>query len=379
MQALFASAPVQWPTFGGNTAHTGFIPIDLNIEQVMDVNKLVWTRNLTTELSYSTIFANTLLVTSTNSFTNVSKLFVLNALTGYMIHTINLTAADSNEPAIGRYEYMAYVQTIGTVRGIYLQAINLITGDIQWTAVADTQGSKYPYGTTPGSKYIYMPGGVYNEELYAVDPYNGSIIYRAQVFPRTFACDWWTPTVYNKRIFIHSQPGQGTLGGFGEINPDTGPELWSIVLNNTWDGYSTYWEPVIMNDVALVSTRQESFSLQFHGLHVPPIVKGSFQDYTPSTDGVSAYFTCKDGIHQVLIRSGKLQRLFACKNCAGQPIVTNHHLIISSNGNGTIIFNKESGQISMQVEETGNLAVHPQAKILYIINSDTGMVVAYAI
>ena len=392
-QLIITSPSAQWPTFGGNTAHTGFISIDLNIDQIVESKKAVWTSNLTTGLSYSTVFADVLLVTSNHFFTGESKLFILNALTGNRIHTINLTAASSTGPPIGGYEYMAYVQTIGKDEGIYLQAINLITGDIKWIAKADSQWADYPYGTTPGSKYLYMPGGEFNGDLYAVDPYNGSIIYQKSVFPGGFSCDWWTPTVYNDRVFVHSQPGEGYQGGFAEVNPDTGAELWSITLNSQWDGYSTYWESSIMNDIALITTRREVFSLQFHALNLsshdilwsyscaktPPIVKGSFQDYTPSTDGVSGYFTCRDGIYQVSLINGQLVRLFHCDNCAGQPIITNNHLIISSNGSGTMIFNKQSGAISMQLEESGNLAVHPQAKMLYITNSDTGIVVAYAI
>ncbi|CAF1004166.1 unnamed protein product [Didymodactylos carnosus] len=395
-QSIVASRSFQWPTFGGSPAHTGFIPINLNIESTTDQvtdPKLVWTGNLTRGLSYSTLFADTLLVTGSSRLTGDSKLFVLNALTGKVIHTIDLHAASYTGPPVGGFEYMAYVQSVGDLQGIYLQAINLITGDIKWTARGGAQWPSYPYGATPGLNYIYMAGGTYNGQLFAVDPYNGTIVFNTGVVVSSFSCDWWTPTVYNNRVFYNSQPGQGSNGVFGEANPDTGAVLWSVPLNSEWDGYSTYWVPAIMNDIALVSTRRTYGSIEFHAIGLNShdilwsyscpkasvIVNGSFKDFSPSTDGISAYFTCADGIHQVRTKSGQLVKIFSCENCAGQPIVTKDFLIISSDGNGTMIFNRKSGAISMHFEESGNLALHSSAKMLYITNSVTGTVFAYAI
>ncbi|CAF1110265.1 unnamed protein product [Rotaria sordida] len=395
-QSIIASRSIQWPAFGGSTAHTGFIPINLTIESTTDQltnPKLVWMNNLTKGLSYSTIFADTLLVTSSNRSTDDSRLFVLNALTGKLIHRIDLQAASYTGPPVGGFEYMTYVQSVGTLEGLYLQAINLITGDIKWTAKGGAQWPTYPYGATPGLKYIYMAGGIFNGELYAVDPYNGTIIFDTCVFCSSFSCDWWTPTVHNNRLFYNSQPGEGSNGSFGEANPDNGTVLWSVSLSSEWDGYSTYWVPAIINDIALVSTRRTFNSIEFHAINLSShnilwtyscprtsvIVNGSFQDFSSSTDGISAYFTCANGIHQVLTTNGRLVQIYFCQNCAGQPIVTNDSLISSSNGNGTMIFNKKSGAISMRFEESGSLALHPDAKILYITNAINGIVVAYVI
>ena len=340
-----------WSVFGGDVSHTGYSDINLLFNPMSSSLKSIelWNYTSLSPLTYGTIANDTYYTISVGLIVDA-----INATNGKLISSQPLGHGTYLSPPIV-YNNQIIIQSIEdqneleTIDSFSMNGIPYPTWEIQ----VDSKPAVYPYGTTPYDGVIYFAGGKYNGEMIAVSAVDGRYLWTASI-PANYGCDYWTPTVYDGRLFMNSQPGEGNSGYLAEIDNETGTVLWLTNLTSTWDGFSTYWVPSMANDIAIVNTRN-SDNLHVAGLNLtshriewrylscqkPDGFNGSFVDYTAATDGMNAYFVCGDGIKSFDLLSGNIKNVYDCDDCGGQPIITNDCVIVNSK-EGIKIFNKKT-------------------------------------
>eukprot|EP01084_Bolivina_argentea_P105468 188870_1 len=372
-----------WPVFGGDSAHTGYKNIDL----LTNGNAtLLWSKTILPSLTYATISNNKYYTISGKRFNSLGyNLYILNALTGDQIESINIGEGDSIGPPI-EANGQIIINMVGSNEGLYIKSYVNNNYNMKWQATGGAQWPNYPYGVTPSDidTTIYFAGGTYNGEMYAVNGLNGISEFTAHI-PTGFGCDYWAPTVYKGRVFMNAQPGEGN-GYLAEIDTINGNVLKEIDLPSEWDGYTTGWVTSIANNIAIASNRSNS-RLGYNGIDLstykiiwnhqcakPSTFTGSFLDYTAATDGIYVFIVCKDEILSLSLINGVLIKNYYCSNCGGQPIVTNDVLIVNSE-EGVKIFNKISTQLIQILNNSGMIALYQNK--LYVTNQQDGSISAY--
>jgi len=273
-------------------------------------------------------------------------------------------------PTIG-YNGLLYIQEIGLNEGINLYGVNMTTLQIQWRGSGSSQWATFPYGTASSDSLglVYMPGGTYGGVMYAIDSSTGTTKWSKSMYSTGFGCDWWAPSVYeDNRVFFSTQPGEGNSGMIGETDAQTGVVLWHLNLFSAWDGYSTYWVPVVSNDIAFATNRTGSI-LGIAGVDINAqsllwtyrctkptgFPTGTIQDYSPATDGTYVFFTCVEGLFVFNVADGSLYKQLPCNNCLGQPIVTLDYVIVNSKS-GVVILSRTSFETIATINVPGKLA-----------------------
>jgi len=404
-----------WPVYGGNTAHTSFSNVQIlkntssggvsaEVIPRWNVSLSPGDSSQSFALTAGVVYANVYAVCQQN-LQNV--LYLIDALDGSFIHNVTLPPAHSTfTPSTGGNSLdngLVYVQQVGVDEGVTVRAYDIQTGLKVWVATGSGQWPNYPYGTTPAANHIlYAPGGEYNGEMYAYDADTGASVFQSQVVRTAFGCDYWAPTFDQEddRVFFNTQPGEGNSGLLGEVDPMTGDVLWSVTLTTAWDGYSTMWLPVYDAESQLIyvsnwtqgylslgavdvsASKKKSDSNASPVSPTPPVdallecippayndFTGSFVDYSASTDGDSVFVTCNNGVHHYQMSTKNLVRVYSCQTCAGQPIVTADAVIVNSVA-GVVVFDKQSGQLVQQFEQSGALALTGRALIITDITNN---------
>lgn len=222
-----------WPTFGGNTRHTGYHPARLGRHTFMPA----WTRqvNASVGLHRAAIAEGKVFVSSDGWFENGASLQALSLADGAPLWSSPIPYSSSVNPPTWHNGTVYFQRGKGTsdTLGPQLIALDAATGANRWSTTFGAQWESYeaPAVTDDG---IWINGGTYGG-MYGYSPAGTQRFFRG-----LDQYDGWTPTVSQGRLF------SWVAGLFQEHNPLDGSTLWSV--NAGWD-----WHGWTMNTVSAVS------------------------------------------------------------------------------------------------------------------------------
>lgn len=228
-----------WGTFQGNAAHTGFVPVTLNVSAF---NRR-WRWNAP---SYSGVqWAPSVLTTGAGMFyvssgpywdanSSAHELFAYKEDDGSKVwsHSFaDLQYATTNPPAYsGGQVFIA----AGSQSSTYMFAFDAATGAQAFKTQMDSQWEHY-FAPTILNGLVYTDGGSYGG-LYAFDTTSGS----EKFFADVAQFDGWTPAVDATRAYSYA------AGYLGIYDNQTGALIGTIAdPTYSWNGYTVAGAPVL--------------------------------------------------------------------------------------------------------------------------------------
>ena len=383
---IFGPSSPDWPTFAGDPSHSGFKDVRLDVVS----SRLLWSSSIVPQ-TYATIFNDYYMTMSSVG------VIILNATTGNPIYVIPIpnTNYDPSTPIFAFDREIIGYSSNNITTSAYLDNSN--SYQESWS-FSETMGFLFSnqYGVTPSDTHniIYISGGYYNSNMYAVNATNGQLLFT--VYSGPDGCYQWTPTVYNGRVFINNCD-PNSVSFFTEINATEYNYIaWRVYLNTPKSWYTQNWVPAISNNIAVVRSNRTNYNtttemyqysavaaidINTHDLlwsqfcqespQMPSI--SMLQDYSAANDGKYAYVSCHDiGVKSFDLFTGKLERIYPCQEdeedvCIGQPLITENAVIVNS-VKGAKIFNKRTGKMIKTLPFPGmpTLFVNGSQKILYL-------------
>jgi outer membrane protein assembly factor BamB len=358
---LILSFPVSvhadWPTYQGNTSHTGYVPIEMDTTKF----EMIWQKQISNDeqplnpiaVGDGKVFA------SLYGYFDSEGLVTLDAETGEILWSKQFGDVFSvNPPAYDNGKI--YIQTGNHSDDTYLRAYNADDGTLIFQANHAAQWERY-YAPTIYDGIVYIDGGYYGG-MYAFDGSNGA----RKWFTDLNQYDEWTPAVDEKYAYAY-------LGEYSPalyvLDKKTGLLAFSIPDPNfDWNGWSMDLAPVLggaEDVIAIHNKRLIRFDLaarkiawqltrNFAG---QPAVAGSVI-YAIDSGALTAW----DQLTGVLLWSwGAVDKL------SGAVIASKSHVLATS-ANKTYAINLATHQKEWEYPKSGHLALTDDA--LYIAAAD---------
>lgn len=364
-----SSEPIQelvnWNTYQGNAAHTGYVSVELNPDQ--------FTLNWETEVNGSTPLnpvtaANGQVFVSTLTYFGDQYLFALNSNTGDIDWHKEYPGFHSVHPPATANDIV--YMTTGGHGDTFLWAYDAITGDLIFKSPFGNQWSRY-YAPTPYKNNIYINGGYYGG-AYSFDAYAGN----TEWFVSLNQYDEWTPAVNDKYAIAYT----------GEYSPEltvidrlTGTVSFRIPDPDfVWNGWSMNLAPVLgdLNNVlAIHDGRLISFDLtsQTIGWQIDNQFSGQ-----PSLANGVIYAVNNGSVEARSELNGQHIWSWApgTNNIIGTMIITDN-LLFCRTDTTTYALDINTQIVAWEVSESGHLALGGDGN-LYLATND-GRVIAYKV
>jgi outer membrane protein assembly factor BamB len=354
----------EWETYQGNPAHTGHVPVTLDMARF--TTGWSWTSPfLYTLLSPATTGSGLVVVSATGS-DSPAYLVALNEADGTTawqhdfgsVHNLNHPAA-----AAGR----VFVATSGR-EDTAMWSFELATGQQLFRAPFESQWDSY-LAPTFGNGIVYTNGGYYGG-LYAFEATSGLTHWFASLAPYHS----WSPAVDD--TYAHAYTGSEWVA----VNRVTGEPLFSVP-NGTFNGdYALNTAPVIdtPDTIVVVDAVQPSVPQLANHLIRYSIsqrnelwhVSGSFASNPATADGrIYVLSTAANGLDVYDASNGaKLWSWGAPEEIpVGNLIVTNN-LVFASTATATYAIDVVSHQSVWSTPQAGHLALSSNG-VLYIVSS----------
>jgi outer membrane protein assembly factor BamB len=353
---VWANIP-NWFTFQANELHNGFVPITLNSEKFSKS----WILPLGSGLSPVTDGDGKVFVTSSDR-----KLRSINASNGQVEWTKTFTTDSLDPPA--NSNGMVYVATGGQSNNTFLWALNPADGSTIFRSPFGKQWESH-YAPTPFKGNVYIAGGTYGGS-YGFNGLSGDQLW----FTPLNQYDQWTPAVDDTYVYAYTGSYSPKLD---VINRISGQIEFSIPDPNfDWSGWSMNLAPAkgSKNDVlAIHNGRLIEFDLI--GKKIGWEIKDNFVGQPTLSDG--KIFVQNNGELQVRNEiDGSLIWKWIPPNTDrsdGTMILVENYLFLGA-GNNTYAIDLNTHKSTWEYPSRGHLSLSNEGK-LYIA-STTGELIA---
>lgn len=308
-----------WPTFGNGPAHTGYQPLTLGAYLYQPGWSVAYPTS-TSGLNQVAVAGGRIFVTPYTYFGD-TYLSVLDASSGGELwrrqfvtsHSINPPTFDSGKV------YVQKGKSTSPGNDSQLWCLDAATGNTNWFAPFGAQWERY-FAPTVFNGGVWIDGGTYGG-LYGFNTSDGT----QRFFNSSLAqYDQWTPAYYNGTVYTW------VAGVFRAHDPATGAILWSVTAS-TGNPYSVNSAPAIDQGRAFVVgyTNFCAIDLTTHAVAWSP--GGSFKG-SPAVANGAVYALSGSNVQSYDTQTGALLGSYVTGDTtiAGQPIVTNDALIVSS-------------------------------------------------
>ena len=351
-----------WPTFGNGPGHTGYQPITLGTNTYL----ASWTAAFPTSTSglNQVAVSNGEVFVTPYTYFGDTYLSALNASTGGEIWRQTFASSYSiNPPTVNAGKvYVEKGNSITQYGDSQLRCLNAATGATVWIAPVGAQWERY-FAPTVVNDGVWVDGGTYGG-LYGFNTNNGS----QRFFNYSLGqYDQWTPSYYQGTIYTW------VAGVFRAHDPTTGTTLWSSVL-----GTGTYYSGNTVPAMDAGKAFAVEASGYFYGGHLYAIdvtthatawtVTGTFKG-SPAVANGTVFVLNGGDVQAYSSQTGVLVGTYATGdvNIAGQPIVTNDALIVTSYSN-TYIFNLQTFALRQTLANGGVASL--ANGVLYLAGAD---------
>lgn len=321
---LAAEGPGVWPMFQADSRHTGSLPI------LLDPTKfsLRWQRNFDGQHPLNPVSAGDgkVFASMQTYFSDHPSLFALRATDGATIWSKDFGNIFSANPPSYAYGNV-YIQTGNHSSDTWLHAFDGETGEMLFKAPHGAQWERY-FAPTIYAHKIYVNGGQYGG-MYAFDAFSGERLWFA-VLP---FYDQWTPAVADGHVYAY----------VGDYSPGlyvhdrlTGAQTQFVADPKfQWDGWSMNLAPVVgthddliaIHDGRLISfdTVQGTIRRELQGQYSgqPSVSRGRIYAITNG----------RLAVRDELSHAGLWTWQPPNENLTGPMIVTDKHLLVSSDAN----------------------------------------------
>jgi outer membrane protein assembly factor BamB len=252
-----AGTDVAWPTYQGNPAHTGYVPVSLKPSTFV----LRWTKTIQSGVGLNPVTAaeGKVFVSQLGSYSNPG-LYVLDANTGNILWSTNFGRVFSaNPPSYGNGN--VYIQTCFNLDtgGTYLHAFQATTGALVFRSPYGAQAERY-LAPTLFDTNVYVDGGYYGG-MYSFNGTNGL----QNWFGYVGQYEGWTPAVDSNYCYVFTGSGDTVpiTGEFRIIDRATGNTTYLVTDNAyQWNGYT-------MNEAVTLGTNNDAFAVNEPGSVYP--------------------------------------------------------------------------------------------------------------
>ncbi len=307
-----------WPTFGNGPAHTGYQPITLGA----NLYQAGWSVSYPTSngLNQVAVAGGRIFVTPLSRFGD-SFLSTLDASSGTELWRRQFVSSNSVNPPTfdsGRV-YVQKGNSITPGNDSQLWCLDAATGNTNWFAPFGAQWERY-FAPTVFNGGVWINGGTFGG-LYGFNASNGS----QRFFNSSLAqYDQWTPAYYNGIVY------SWVAGVFRAHDPNTGVILWSLTAS-TGSPYSVNSAPAIDQGRAFVVGYTNFCAIDLTTRAIAWSPGGSFKGSAAVANGV-VYALSGSNVRAYETQTGALVGTYVTGDTAiaGQPIVTNSALIVSS-------------------------------------------------
>jgi outer membrane protein assembly factor BamB len=377
---------ISWPTFQGNAAHTGYVPISLDTEGF----ELKWERSdllspegETLPLNPVTAAEGKVFVSHDASWGESGTLFALAAKDGSELWKNGFEFVYTLNPpsyADGRV-YIQTVQEDDYFGQSFLRAFDT-TNNYESAFVSEFESQFYGYyAPTVYDGTLYMIGGDTGSMLYAYNTSAGSMVQQNELLPQYY--DEWTPAVNNDYVFAYV----GTTLYAMDRNNITETSFSVNVPDIISSAYSMRLAPVIgeQNDILVIQGGcLISFDVQQQGIRwvvdMVDSVESNFNGQPSVAKGVvyaisNGALTAWDEASGGSLWSWQAQG----ENVTGTMIVTDTHVLVGT-ASTTYAIDLETHDDIWSYGAAGHLALGNDS--LYIASSDgtlTALSIAMAV
>lgn len=367
--ATAGDVDISWPTFQGNAAHTGYVPISLDSEGF----ELKWDQTLVEAVPLNPVTAadgKVFVSLDASIKTTEGTLFALNAENGDELWRNDFGSVGTLNPPsyAGGRVYIQSIQEGGYSGPSFLRAFDANTGGLAFESDFEAQQDGY-YAPTIYDGTLYMSGGYYGG-IYAYNASNGSMIqqtndYQLPYYTDGTAYDEWTPAVNDQYVFAYV----GTALYAMDRN-----DITKISFSVDWPDFDPFERhmrlaPVIgeQNDILVI----QGFSLISFDVQQPKIrweVESLFNGQPSVAKGVvyainSGALTAWDEGNGEPLWSWQAQG----ENVTGSMIVTDTHVLVGTESTTYAIDLKTHGDV-WSYPAAGHLALGNDS--LYIASSN---------
>ena len=362
--ATAGDVDILWPTFQGNAAHTGYVPISLDSEGF----EFKWEQTLVDAVPLNPVTAadgKVFVSLDASIKTTEGILFALNAENGDELWSNDFGSVWTLNPPsyAGGRVYIQSIQEGGYYGPSFLRAFDANTGELAFESDFEAQQDGY-YAPTIYDGTLYMCGGYYGC-IYAYNASDGSMIQKTDNYQLPYY-DEWTPAVNDQYIFAYvgadlyaMDRNDITHVSFSVNGPGSGPDDMSMRL-----------APVIgeQNDILVIQGfRLISFDVQQPG-GIRWVVESIFNGQPSVAKGVvyainSGALTAWDEGNGEPLWSWQAQG----ENVTGSMIVTDTHVLVGTESN-TYAIDLETHEDVWSYPAAGHLALGNDS--LYIASSN---------
>jgi hypothetical protein len=321
MAALLACATVHaqsvspWTTYQGNAAHTGYVPVHLDVSRFHKVWETVLKRDVALQQATA---ADGMVFVSEYGYFSGQAFTVVNALDGKTMWKLSFPDANSVNPA-AYDDGKVYFQVNG-IDDTTLRAYEAATGTPIFQSPFGAQWESY-LAPTIVDHTVYMNGGTYGG-MYAFKGGSG----QEKWFASLDQYDEWTPAVDDKYAYAY-------VGGtFSILKRSSGESAGTIEdPDYAWDGYSMGQSVVLgsrHNALAFNGGRLLSFDLKARTIDW--VQKEGFYSQPSLASGL--IHVVRNGTFAVLNeKTGKQQWMWSTPDdkLDGPVVVTNSHAFVS--------------------------------------------------
>ena len=357
---LLSQTSLAWTMYQNTPAHTGYVPIGLNPSSF----QLRWQTTLNMPLNPVTAGDGKVFASSVGYFSG-QNLFALNSTDGSLLWTQNFGSIFSvNPPTFS--DNKVYVQTGNHGSDTYLRAFDANTGNLVFQAAHAAQWERY-FAPTISGNVAYVNGGYYGG-MYAFNAINGQQLW----FTALPQYDQWTPAIDSTAAYAY-------VGGtFYALDKTSGAISYQIVDPGfNWSGYAMSLTPVLAgNNDAYVINSGRLIRFDLSTRTIAYALAGGFTGQ-PSVANGRIYAVASNSLTVRDQQTGNLLWSWApaaADNLIGTMIVTDSHVLISSNTNVYAV-DLATHVSDWTFNASGHLAL--SESVLYIAGADGKLSAVY--
>lgn len=361
-----AQAVPDWVTLNGNSAHTGYVPINVSSSGA----RILWRTRLPLDGAAGVnppVTGDGQAYVSTNVTFGTGHFTALSLSDGSVkwqhAYTSDVFVGIPSMHAPASWQGMAYVST-GGHEDAALWGYDAATGELRYRAPIAAQWETY-YSPTPQGDGLYMNGGTYGG-AYGFNAVSGS----TQWFASLPQYDSWTPATDDRFVYAYTNQ-------LDVISRKTGRIVTTIPdLRHDWAGYDVGCAPVLgsrQNVIVTQNQRMVSFDLARR--------KVAWETYVPTDFNAMNQLSLADGT----IYYGNGSIVYLRDEATGgslgtwtvpnggfieSPVVVTRNAFIVSASNGTYIVSRaDMTQPARHLTAHGKLALSRQG-VLVIAGPD---------
>ncbi len=308
-----------WPTFGNGPAHTGYQPLTLGAYLYQPGWSVTYPTS-TSGLNQVAVAGGRIFVTPLSRFGD-SFLSTLDASTGTELWRRQFVSSNSiNPPTFDSGKvYVQKGKSTSPGNDSQLWCLDAATGNTNWFAPFGAQWESY-FAPTVFSGGVWINGGTYGG-LYGFNTSDGSQRFFNSSLPQY---DQWTPAYYDGTVYTW------VAGVFRAHDPTTGVISWSLTAS-TGNPYSVNSAPAIDQGRAFVVGYSNFCAIDLTTRAIAWSPGGSFKG-SPAVANGAVFALSGSDAQSYDTQTGAHLGSYATGDTAiaGQPIVTNDALIVSS-------------------------------------------------